>query len=254
MKKTIKLPAKKQRIAVRPTGYVLWEGISPMDNNTPIVAIATMKSSNKKTGNMIQVWVMVKDLHPFVALNSATDYAICGNCKFRGLHVMIDGIMKNIRRACYVNMSQAVTRVWDTYQRGKYPKLSPDEAQQLFNQRKIRWGAYGDPAMLPESMVSSYSAYAKRHTGYTHQWRLPQFAWCREFFQASCDTLTDFVDASTSGWGTFNVLKKGEAPTHTVCPSIATAGKVTCLACTKCDGASGNHIDAPAHGSGACYV
>ena len=37
-------------------GYVLHEGPSPFDGQ-PIVSIATLHSSNRKTGDMVQTWI-----------------------------------------------------------------------------------------------------------------------------------------------------------------------------------------------------
>ena len=38
-------------------GYVLHEGPSPFDGQ-PIVSIATLHSSNRKTGDMVQTWIL----------------------------------------------------------------------------------------------------------------------------------------------------------------------------------------------------
>ena len=66
----------------RPNGYVLWEGASPLDQ-APIVVIATMNSSNVKTGNMIQTWILRSDINPVQAVNDGNDYSICGDCPHR---------------------------------------------------------------------------------------------------------------------------------------------------------------------------
>ena len=47
-------------------GYVLHEGPSPFDGQ-PIVSIATLHSSNRKTGDMVQTWILPRDLHPLDA-------------------------------------------------------------------------------------------------------------------------------------------------------------------------------------------
>ena len=46
----------------RQRGYVLWRGPSPIDGK-PIVVIAVVKSANRKTGNMIQVFILCDDLN-----------------------------------------------------------------------------------------------------------------------------------------------------------------------------------------------
>ena len=47
-------------------GYALHEGPSPFDDK-PIVSIATLHSSNRKTGDMVQSWILPRDLHLFDA-------------------------------------------------------------------------------------------------------------------------------------------------------------------------------------------
>ena len=42
---------------IKPKGYVLWRGLSPI-NRQPIVAVLTITSANRKTGNMAQVWIL----------------------------------------------------------------------------------------------------------------------------------------------------------------------------------------------------
>ena len=44
-------------------GYVLWRGLSPI-NQAPIVAILTVESANRKTGNMAQVWILCENGDP----------------------------------------------------------------------------------------------------------------------------------------------------------------------------------------------
>ena len=60
------------------TGVVLYEGISSIDQK-PIVAIATLKTSNTKTGNLIQTWIMRQDINPMQAIKSNEDYSVCDN-------------------------------------------------------------------------------------------------------------------------------------------------------------------------------
>ena len=116
-------------------GYVLQRSISPIDN-APIVVIATMESSNRKTGNMVQVWILRDDINPVEALNTGADVSICGDCPHRK---QSDG-----SRSCYVNVGQAPNSVWKSYKAGKYGEFKDLNLSSLHN-RKIRWGAYGDP-------------------------------------------------------------------------------------------------------------
>jgi hypothetical protein len=40
-----------------PTGYEVWRGPSAIDG-APIVVIATVRSNNRKTGAMLQSWII----------------------------------------------------------------------------------------------------------------------------------------------------------------------------------------------------
>ena len=63
-------------------GYVLHEGPSPFDGQ-PIVSIATLHSSNRKTGDMVQTWILPRDLHPLDVVKTGQDSCICGQCPHR---------------------------------------------------------------------------------------------------------------------------------------------------------------------------
>ena len=64
-------------------GYIFYE-----DND--IVGIVTFNSNNIKTGNVVQTWIIVKDINPIEAVNTGADKLICGDCKHRGTVVSVD--------------------------------------------------------------------------------------------------------------------------------------------------------------------
>ena len=68
----------KVKPAAKELGFVLYEGNSVLDGK-PIAAIATLSSSNVKTGNMIQVWIIRTDINPVEASKLGDDISICGN-------------------------------------------------------------------------------------------------------------------------------------------------------------------------------
>jgi hypothetical protein len=83
-------------------GLVLYRGPSMIDGQ-PIVCIATglaTKSTNEKTGDLIQTWILRDDIAPIDAANTGADVSICGDCPHRGQ--VIDG--KNVNRTCYVTL------------------------------------------------------------------------------------------------------------------------------------------------------
>ena len=120
--------------------------------------------------------------------------------------------------------------------------------------RKIRWGSYGDPALVSPILFATINQHADAHTGYTHQWREPWAQWCKGLFQASCDGLDDYLNASAHGWQTYAVIPKGTvAYSGKICPTEIPSSQATCETCRLCDGAK-TDVYIEAHGRGAGYV
>lgn len=227
-------------------GVVLYDGISSIDNHTPIVVIATglkKSSKNSKTGNMIQTWILIKNVHPTEAINNGEDYAICGACPHRKI---------NDKRSCYVN-PMSFGAVFRSYLKGNYPRYKASKHDHLFTGRKIRFGSYGDPVNIPYDLVQHLITLSSGHTGYTHQWTNPDFTEFSDFFMASVDSLDDFLAARDLGWSTFRVHPTNEIATNITCQGGV---KTNCALCSLCNGASDRqrHISIVAHGNGAKYV
>jgi hypothetical protein len=239
----------------KPKGFIIDKGLSPIDGK-PYVAILIVKSTNRKTGNMAQVFIMRDDINPVEAINTGEDYTICGNCPHRRKQVW-DAKRKRFKweRSCYVNVGQGPNSVWKAYKRGAYKLLWLDsEVATILKGRKIRWGAYGDPAIIDPKVVSYFNSLADGHTGYTHQWRE---SWAQVYngvFQASCDGFNDYMVASDHGWKCFVVVSKTAAPDYAKqCPATVDNSKAQCITCSLCDGAK-RDVYVNAHGSGAKYV
>ena len=234
----------------KPIGYIIDQGLSPIDSK-PYVAILTLKTSNRKTGNMAQVWILRSDINPVEAVNTGEDYSICGSCPHR---------KKEGKRACYVNIGQAPNSVYKAFKKGRYTIASSKELRAAVAGRRVRWGAYGDPSILHASIVNEINSYASDHTGYTHQWRNDFASQFKGVFQASCDNIIDYLDASTLGWKTFSVVDTNY-PIHNKkinkyakqCPATVTNSVATCDSCTLCNG-NKQDIFVVAHGSGAKHV
>ncbi len=69
-----------------PRGFVLYQGPSLLDG-LPIVAIATMRSTNPKTGPVPQTWILRADVPPMDAVRTGADASID---TAKGTHTMID--------------------------------------------------------------------------------------------------------------------------------------------------------------------
>ena len=56
-----------------PKGFIIDQGLSPF-NQQPYVAILDLaRSSNQKTGDMAQVWILCRDTQPFEATMNGDD-------------------------------------------------------------------------------------------------------------------------------------------------------------------------------------
>ena len=231
---------------MKPLGYVIHKGPSPIDGR-PIVVILTLRTSNRKTGKMCQVWILREDVNPVHALRTGDDYSICGSCPHRK---QADG-----SRSCYVNVGQAPLSVWKAYKRGRYDTLqNPQEIASVLRKASIRWGAYGDPGLLPVGLINDYNRLVLFHTGYTHQWRQP-FAHDKiGIFQASTDGLLDTQQAQALGWKTFTVVTRNATPTYAKqCPATVDGSQAQCSTCKLCNGARAN-VFVNAHGTGSKFV
>ena len=221
------------KLTNRPHG-VLWEGRSLIDD-APIVAIATAGSANRKTGPMIQVWILRADMPPHLAKREGRDVSVCGHCA--------------MREACYVVTAHSPRSVWEAFDAGLYSPVAPG----AFARSAIRWGAYGDPALLPAELVHACNAAARGWTGYTHLYRRPWAQWCRGVFMASVETGAQEEQLRAEGWGTFRVgLKDGsDVGSTTLCPYDKVG--TTCIECRACDGGA-RAIYVAAHGAAANAV
>jgi hypothetical protein len=215
-----------------PKGMVLHE-------TTDIVVIATKDSINDKTDNMIQVWILLKNIRPTEGLKTGEDERICFDCTHRR------------NKTCYVNVGQAPQQVWKSYKRGLYPELDYSVLKEMVTGREIRFGAYGEPVLIPLEIVRFMAFNSKGWTGYTHQWHQLKFDDYKHFFMASADGTGDVMQAHMMGWRTFRVAPTDEEELldhEVICPNI-THG-VKCKTCLLCDGAGvKKSIVVPVHGT-----
>ena len=234
---TAKKPSKPKSKEI---GLVMYEGESAIDKK-PIVVIATLESSNEKTGNMIQTWILRQDIHPVEASAQGEDVSICGNCPHRHNH--------NTGGACYVNIGQAPAQVWKTYKRGRYPVFNSRDHAQYFIGRKVRLGSYGDPAAMPFEVAENMVNMSLGHTGYTHQA-------ARKFFdkrfltlcQVSADTPRQALKFQAMGAKTFRVALEGDALMDDEIECLSDSKGISCLDCGLCNGIKQN-IAITVHGS-----
>ena len=238
----------------KPIGIVLWKGKSLLDGER-IMVIATGvfgKSENKKTGDMIQTWILRRDIDPMLARRMGEDKSICGNCK----HAQ--------ESTCYVNIGQSPLSVFKAYHDGRYRDFK-DSDLDLFKDKPIRIGSYGDPASTPYEVWENICSVAKSWTSYTHQWdnkKIDQRL--KNFCMASVDSiegyLKEYEKARVLGWRTFRVfadekdinIYDEKQDDEIVCPASKEAGVLTtCEKCNLCCGmqrANGKNVLINHHG------
>lgn len=201
--------------------------------NDTIVAIITGltgSSSNVKTGDMAQIYILVRDQKPTEAIKNGDDWLICGDCVHRK------------DKTCYVNAGQGPTSVWKAYKKGSYPQLDKAKLKQSLRWKSVRFGAYGDPAFIPLDIVKLISEACISWTGYTHQWTdcLQDF---KKYFMASVESMTEQLIASDAGWRSYRVInseaKLSRKGREVLCPHESTG--VQCRDCGLCDGTTGKH-------------
>ena len=229
-----------------PSGYVFYRGPSMVDG-APVVGIVTLASSNVKTGDMLQTWILRADVAPHDAVRTGEDAAVCGDCPHRG-------------GTCYVLTYKGPLAVWRAFRAGRYPVRSLADVLAQHG-KPARMGAYGDPAAIPPHAWAGVADHPR--TGYSHQWREESAAWLRPLAMASVDSWAELETAERDGWRAFYVLPAGapmpdRSPAGrriVACPAV-THG-VECRACRLCDGMRKGaddprpHVAIHAHGRGA---
>lgn len=206
----------------------IYRGPSQLDGS-PIRAVVTglhRPSQNRKTGAMLQTWILADTRDPVAAIRDGTDAAVCGDCPHRGA-------------GCYVNTSQAPLSVW---------RSNPPDALDLpalGAGRMVRLSAYGDPAAVPPAIWRALLERASGWTGYTHAWHYcdPVYkTWC----MASCDHPDEATTARALGWRAFSIRFTPDTPGRH-CPAQKTE-RVTCAQCGLCNGGAGPDIWVDPHG------
>jgi len=203
-----------------PIGIILWKGKSLIDGKRiMVVANGVYKTSkNSKTGDMIQTYILRRDIHPMLARRMGEDYSICGNCMHRE------------QSTCYVNLAHGPIKVFYAYLDNRYKKFEPEDIE-LFRDKNIRIGSYGDPAAVPYKVWKNICKVTKSFTGYTHQWSNCNQK-LKKLCMASVDTIENYTQeyhkAQSMGWRTFRIRESESnhlMENEFICPASKEAGK-----------------------------
>ena len=222
--------------------FVMYKGPSMLDNQ-PIVALAVVNSTNRKTGNMINVHIMREDMNPLAAKDTGSDSSVCGNCPLR----------QNVGGACYVNIGQGPHSAYKAYKRGKYAELTQDQILSKVMGNKVRLGAYGDPAALPYDVIAPIVEVADMVTSYTHQSGHPNFdKRILEYSMVSTETVNNTKRHHENGNRTFRVIPFNGEPLPNEIECKSDSDGITCAQCGLCNGGSkGPSVYITAHGTRA---
>jgi len=226
-------------IDMKNKGFILYQGPSVLDG-MPIVVIATLETDNRKTGNMVQTWILRSDIDPITAYKRKMDYSICGNCPQRWA----------LGGACYVNIGQAPLSIYRAYLRGSYADFNPELHSKYIQGRMIRLGAYGDPAAVPFEIMHSLVKLSAGHTGYTHQITHKNFdSRYLEICMISADTSRSAEKAIKQGARVFQVIATDATPPADLMECLSDSKGISCIDCGLCNGSANNpSIYIRAHG------
>jgi len=196
-----------------------------------ITAIITEDSVNRKTGSMLQVWIVPTGVSPLDAVRTGLDEKVCGRC----------GARPRIGGWCYCD-PRPLMSLW----KGRH-SWRPFNLNELPPEVPVRLGAWGDPAFLPLDWLHRL-VEGRDWTGYTHQWRTCGQRY-RHLLMASVDFPEEARTARKAGWRTFRIRLPDEPLLAGEVPCRYARGK-TCSECRLCGGGtSGPSVSIVAHGT-----
>lgn len=238
---------------------IIYRGPSLIDGQ-PIVVVATYSNRNRKTGTMVQTYILVDGMKPTDASKCGADYSICGNCPHRGIATDDPTKKQAVKRSCYVVLGQGPTIIHKSVERGVYPTVEGHHAIAAIGRgRMVRLGTYGDPAAVPSYIWESLISEAIGHTAYSHQSDCATADTRPDMYMTSADNVDQAHAAWSRGERTFRVvasqndLVRGK---EIICPASKEAGqRVSCVDCKLCVGSAiaAKSIAIVAHGAGATH-
>ncbi|NJM23688.1 MAG: hypothetical protein HC815_30000 [Richelia sp. RM1_1_1] len=210
--------------------YIVWEGASLIDGS-PIVLILTgfvSPSTNRKTGRLIQSWILQQEFVPTFAAKQGLDEGICGSCSLKLSKI----------GSCYVNLAP-INNIYRKYVTGTYSKFSKNEIEVLKRYRyPIRIGSYGDPTAVPFDVWEPIILESGSHTGYTHNWKSCKPIW-KQYLMASVQSELEARVAQSQGWRTFRIMTSDAPLTkNEILCRHTEDNMIRCEICMLCDGNS----------------
>ena len=203
-------------------------------------------SANPKTGDMVQLAILPIDNKPTAALKNR-QLPNCSDCA--------------LISTCYVN-TVSLNAVYDQTV-NQVVSAVPKHIR-----APIRLGSWGDPGLLPLSLLQQlaklYNNGSGGHTGYTHLWQQIGQEYS-QVLMASIDHLTAKQQGLTvsqlkrlawdKGYRTYSILQPGEKASSKETTCYFVSNNTQCRYCKLCNGASSKRsIVAPLHGPASKQV
>jgi len=203
---------------------------------------AKIVDSNKTT--IIQTYTFSKDQYDLATTSKgfgmkvffALDQSNCLDCPFS---------LGNGNGGCYTHKFNQYVGFLSMLRSIKKDQLTPfsevkfQEICDMSHNTYVRFGTYGEPSLLPYSLVESMSLLSSSWTGYTHQY---DKSWASEFsniFMASTHNQEQSDNAKLKGYRSFIATSDGSEEAVR-CPASKEANYVSnCAKCSLCSGTKG---------------
>ena len=212
-----------------------------------VIAQVQYGSTNSKTGDGIQIWILPSQWVIEGKNTMDSDEASCLDCPHS----------KRGTKKCYVRKGNAemglkskVNSLHNKFLKGELEILPMSDLSKYelskIRGKFVRFGAYGEPVLLGLDNVKAITEASSSWTGYTHQWRNPSYMEYQKYFMASVETMALEDKAHELGWRVFHVTDKDTDAVkgkEINCPASAeffkaNGKKVTCNTCGLCRGTS----------------
>lgn len=164
------------------------------------------------------------------------DSAVCFDCPFsqnRGCYTA--------KYQQYAGFLSSLRAIGKSHNWESIPEFSESIKENLLKMSAgtyCRFGTYGEPTLLPLSLMAEICQQSKSWTGYTHQYlRKPEFA---PYLMASLHSEKQMPYAEKLGFRAFIATKEALQKPFVNCPASEEAGfKSTCSKCGLCSGSEG---------------
>lgn len=213
-----------------------------------LVVIRSGSTTNKKIsggGKLVQTYTF--SMSQYHLANSgaqitmkqffALDEANCLDCPYSG---------NSGNAGCYTHKYMQYSGFLSMLRSIKLEELGPltrskgaDIVEMCYG-KYVRFGTYGEPSLMPISLVEAMVYVAKTWTGYTHQWSKDWASSYGRYFMASTHNDEESSKAKDLGYRSFISVIPDKKVSGINCPASSEQGfKSNCEKCGLCSGMLG---------------